>query len=170
MFRRIFRHVRIEEAGFDRIHVGGARGHRRPDQLKATIGFDGGFLAEAEISYAGPGATARAQLAKAVLEERMLNLHQCQNAIRYDFIGLTALHGTAGPCWPGTASISGCGRRCAAPIRRCAAPFWKKWKRSGSLARRVVAACAGRFVPRSPRNPCSSTAASSNPLIKVIEA
>jgi hypothetical protein len=95
-----FRRVRIEEVAPDRIRVAGALGQQRPAQLKATIGFDGGFLAETEISYAGPGAMMRAHLAKAVLEERMLNLHHCQYAIRYDFIGLNALHGTAGISGP----------------------------------------------------------------------
>jgi hypothetical protein len=91
-----FRVVRIEDIAPDRISVSGATGRARPDQLKATIGLDGGFLAETEISYAGPGASARAELAKAVLEERMLNLHRCQDTIRYDFIGQNALLGTAG--------------------------------------------------------------------------
>lgn len=91
-----FTGVRLEEVGPDRIRVSGATGRQRPAQLKATLGLDSGFLAETEISYAGAGASARAELAKAVLEERMLNLHRCQDTIRYDFIGQNALHGTAG--------------------------------------------------------------------------
>lgn len=91
-----FSRVRIAEAGHDRVNVSAASGRPRPAQLKATIGIDGGYFAEAEISYAGPGASARARLAKDILEERMLNLHRCQDMIRYDFIGQSSLLATAG--------------------------------------------------------------------------
>lgn len=92
-----FSRVSIDEIAADRVRVGGARGLQRPDQLKVTVGFDGGFLAEAEISYAGPGAAARAKLAAAIIGERMANLHRCTDEIRFDLIGLRALHGTALP-------------------------------------------------------------------------
>ena len=92
-----FSRVSIDEIAADRVRVGGARGLKRPDQLKVTVGFDGGFLAEAEISYAGPGAAARAKLAAAIIKERMTNLHRCADEIRFDLIGLRALHGTALP-------------------------------------------------------------------------
>ena len=57
------------------------------------IGFDGGFLAEAGISYAGPGAARRGQLAIDVLSERMAKVHGCAEKIRFDLIGVNALHG-----------------------------------------------------------------------------
>ena len=41
----------------------GTAGRTRPEQLKVTVGFDGGFLAEAGISYAGPNAARRGRLA-----------------------------------------------------------------------------------------------------------
>ncbi|MBM3521356.1 MAG: DUF1446 domain-containing protein, partial [Alphaproteobacteria bacterium] len=90
-----FSRVTIDDLGTDRVRVGGARGLQRPDQLKVTVGFDGGFLAEAEISYAGPGAVARAKLAASVVQERMTKLHGCIDTIRFDLIGVRALHGTA---------------------------------------------------------------------------
>lgn len=92
-----FSRVAIAETGRDRVRVGGARGLPRPDQLKVTVGFDGGFLAEAEISYAGPGAAARARLAAEVVRERMTNLHRCTDAMRFDLIGVQSLHATARP-------------------------------------------------------------------------
>ncbi len=64
-----FSAVTIEEVGPDRVRIGGARGTARPAELKVTVGFDGGFLAEAGVSYAGPQAAARARLARALLEE-----------------------------------------------------------------------------------------------------
>ncbi len=91
-----FSGVRIEEQARDRVRVRGAGGRPRPDHLKVTVAFDGGFLAEAGVSYAGPGARARAELARAVLEERMLHLHGCNAPLRLDLIGVDALHATAG--------------------------------------------------------------------------
>lgn len=63
--------VAVEEAGPDRVRVGGARGKPAPETLKATVCIDGGVLGEAEISYAGPNAAARARLAAETVAERM---------------------------------------------------------------------------------------------------
>ena len=63
--------VEMEPAGPDRVLLQGARGRPPPDTLKATVCVDGGYLAEAEISYAGPNAAARAQLAISTVRERM---------------------------------------------------------------------------------------------------
>jgi hypothetical protein len=88
-----FSNVRILSVGSDQVQVSGGKGRARPDTLKVLVGFDGGFLAETGISYAGPGAAQRAQLAINVLRERMDKVHGCRDAIRYDLIGVNALHG-----------------------------------------------------------------------------
>jgi hypothetical protein len=85
----------IAQAGADRVAVRSVGGRERPRQLKAIVGFDGGFLAEGEISYAGPGAAARAQLAGEIVRERMAAIHGNTDALRLDLIGLSALHATA---------------------------------------------------------------------------
>ena len=90
-----FSAVRIFEQAKDRVGVCGAGGARRPDRLKVTVAFDGGLLAEAGISYAGPGARQRATLAGRIVEERMVALHGCNAPLRLDLIGVSALHGTA---------------------------------------------------------------------------
>jgi hypothetical protein len=90
-----FRGVRIAEQGQDRVAISGAGGAPRPDRLKVTVAFDGGLLAEAGISYAGPGAKERAGLAGKVVAERMAGLHGCNAPLRIDLIGVSALHGTA---------------------------------------------------------------------------
>jgi hypothetical protein len=66
-----FSRVSLAETGADRVALAGAGGTARPAQLKVTVGFDGGFLAEAGVSYAGPNAQARAGLARAIIAERM---------------------------------------------------------------------------------------------------
>jgi Acyclic terpene utilisation family protein AtuA len=90
-----FSRVEIREKGADRVAVGGAAGRPRPARLKVTVAFDGGLLAEAGVSYAGPGAKARAELAGAIVKERMLGLHGCNAPLRIDLIGAGSLHGTA---------------------------------------------------------------------------
>jgi hypothetical protein len=90
-----FSRVQIGEQSPDRVAVGGAHGRPRPDRLKVTVAFDGGLLAEAGVSYAGPGAAARAELAGAIVAERMLGLHGCNAPLRIDRIGVDALHGSA---------------------------------------------------------------------------
>jgi len=84
--------VEVAEIGNDRVRVTGARGKPAPDTLKATVCVDGGLLGEAEISYAGPGAAARAQLAADVIRRRVgekaPNLR-----IRVDAIGAVSILG-----------------------------------------------------------------------------
>lgn len=90
-----FSRVGIEEVGPDRVRLSGGSGRERPAELKVTVGFDGGFLAEAGISYAGPNAGARARLAREVLEERIAEILGNDAKLRLDLIGISSLHGTA---------------------------------------------------------------------------
>ena len=77
----------VTEVGPDRVRLSGVRGHPRPDTLKALAYFDGGWLGEAEISYAGPNAEARARLAMDVVRQRM-----GPNAeVRFDLIGVASI-------------------------------------------------------------------------------
>ncbi|MGH1478147.1 MAG: acyclic terpene utilization AtuA family protein [Geminicoccales bacterium] len=92
-----FSQVAIAEEEVGRVRVRGANGGQRPEKLKVTVAFDGGFLAEAGLSYAGPGSLGRAKLAKDILEERMTHLHGSNAPLRFDLIGLNALHGSAHP-------------------------------------------------------------------------
>ncbi len=98
-----FTHVHIEDLGADRVRVIGGAGRERPDSLKVTLAFDGGFLAEAGISYAGPGAGARARLAGEIVQERLTRLHGRNEPLRVDMIGVDSLHRTANPRDPGAA-------------------------------------------------------------------
>ncbi|MGJ7582985.1 acyclic terpene utilization AtuA family protein, partial [Variovorax sp. RHLX14] len=57
--------------GADRVALSGVRGHARPGRYKVNVCHEGGWLAEGEISYAGPRAEARARLAADVLRKRL---------------------------------------------------------------------------------------------------
>ena len=84
--------VEVAEIGEDRVRVSGARGGPAPETLKATVCFDSGLLGEAEISYAGPNAPARAQLAADVVRQR-LRKRAPQLDVRIDAIGVLSVLG-----------------------------------------------------------------------------
>ena len=91
-----FSQVRIAAAGADRVAVSNASGSARPDKLKVTVGFDGGFQGEAGVSYAGPGAQARGRLAAEIVRERLARVHRIAGDIRIDLIGVNSLFASAG--------------------------------------------------------------------------
>jgi hypothetical protein len=91
-----FSAARVEERAPNRVGVSGAGGRRRPEHLKVTVGFEGGFLAEAGVSYAGANAQGRARLAAEIVETRMRHVHSFQGAIRADLVGVASLFATAG--------------------------------------------------------------------------
>lgn len=78
--------VRLRQDGPDRVAVSGARGRPAPPSLKATVSYAGDWIGEAEISYAGPNALARARLAADVIGRR-LDLRGLALRRRLDLIG-----------------------------------------------------------------------------------
>ena len=85
-----FSGMTLTETAPDRVAVRGARGRRRPDRLKVSVGYLSGFVGEGEIGYAGANAVARAQLAAEILRERLRGRF---DELRFDLIGSTSLHG-----------------------------------------------------------------------------
>ncbi len=61
----------VRQIGADRVEVGGIRGLPAPEKLKVTVSYEGGWLGEGEISYAGPGALNRARLAADIVRGRL---------------------------------------------------------------------------------------------------
>ncbi|RYZ11298.1 MAG: DUF1446 domain-containing protein [Comamonadaceae bacterium] len=78
----------VRQAGVDRVELDGVRGHARPDHYKVNVCCEGGWLAEGEVSYAGPRAEARARLAAEVLRVRLTGM-----ALRIDLIGSLSILG-----------------------------------------------------------------------------
>ena len=90
-----FSRVVMEPDGVDRVRVSGAGGRPRPEMLKASVGQHDGWIGEGQISYAGPGAVARARLAAEVVAARLARAGPPPIDVRYDLIGLDSLHGAA---------------------------------------------------------------------------
>jgi hypothetical protein len=84
-----FSRVSFTDMGPDRIHVSGGRGRPRPSTLKVSVGFRDGCVGEGQISYAGPGALSRAELARDILAAR-LGAGRLRE-LRFDFIGIDSI-------------------------------------------------------------------------------
>ena len=78
--------AQVHELAPNRVALLGVRGKPRPDALKVNVFYEGGWLGEGEISYAGPGAEDRARLAAEILQRRLEGL-----ALRIDLIGAVSV-------------------------------------------------------------------------------
>ncbi len=85
--------ARVTALGPDRVRLDGVRGHARPDTLKVNLCHENGWLAEGEISYAGPRAEGRARLAADILRERLAGCLMPGHRLRVDLIGVASLFG-----------------------------------------------------------------------------
>lgn len=89
-------HVNITESGPNQVRVSGARQVGVPETLKVSVGVRDGYLAVAEISYAGPGCLQRAHMAFEIVAERWRDLHGHPiEELRCDFLG----HNSSRPWW-----------------------------------------------------------------------
>jgi hypothetical protein len=86
-----FSNVSFEELGQNLVRVCGGSGRIRPTTLKVSIGYRDGYIGEGQISYAGPNALPRAELARAILAERLGRFRLSE--LRFDLIGLNSIHG-----------------------------------------------------------------------------
>lgn len=75
------------------VRAEGAAGRPRPETLKVSVGYLDGWIGEGQISYGGPGALARAQLAREVVLERLKITGVVFEDIRAELIGVDSLHG-----------------------------------------------------------------------------
>jgi hypothetical protein len=92
-----FSQVQFLQVGADRVQAFGASGTTRPDTLKVTLGYRDGFVGEGQMSYAGPGAQARGQLALDLVKARLADAGFGHFEARYDLIGVNAILGDTRP-------------------------------------------------------------------------
>jgi hypothetical protein len=88
-----FSQVGFVEEGVDRVRAQGAGGRARPEQLKVSVGYLDGWIGEGQMSYGGPGAVARAQLARDVVLKRLALMGVNMQDVRAELIGMDSLHG-----------------------------------------------------------------------------
>jgi hypothetical protein len=88
-----FTGVGMAQTGQDQVRVNGGCGKKRTDTLKVSIGYVDSYIGEGQISYAGPGAVARGQLALDIVAERLKLIGVQAQELRFDLIGVNSLHG-----------------------------------------------------------------------------
>lgn len=85
--------VSFVEESVDRVRAQGAAGRARPERLKVSVGYLDGWIGEGQMSYGGPGAVARAQLAREVVLKRLELMGVKMQDVRAELIGMDSLHG-----------------------------------------------------------------------------
>ena len=88
-----FSQVGFVDEGVDRVRAQGAGGRARPAQLKVSVGYLDAWIGEGQMSYGGPGAVARAQLAREVVLKRLELMGVKMHDVRAELIGMDSLHG-----------------------------------------------------------------------------
>ena len=88
-----FSGVAVTAAGPDRVRVEGGDGTQRTGTLKVSVGYVDSYIGEGQISYAGPGAVARGQLALEIVEERLRLIGVQARELRFDLIGVDSILG-----------------------------------------------------------------------------
>lgn len=88
-----FTGVEFTQVEKDKVAVTGGTGREKTGFLKVSIGYVDSYIGEGQISYAGPGAVNRGQLALDIVAERLKLMGVGYQEIRFDLIGVNSLHG-----------------------------------------------------------------------------
>ncbi len=92
-----FTALKIEEIGKDQVKVTNMKGKPRPTHLKVQIGYKEGFVAEGIVILPWPDAYEKAKQAEQVVRGRLEVVGVKPQEIRFDYIGINALHGPVAP-------------------------------------------------------------------------
>ena len=92
--------VTLADAGPDAVAVRGAVAAPPPETLKVSVGYDAGYRGIGEVSYAGPNARGRAELAGDIVRERLDVRGVSPTDVRVDLVGVDSLHGDVGDVDP----------------------------------------------------------------------
>jgi hypothetical protein len=86
-----FSAVEISEVGPDRVAVSNGDGLPKTGSLKVSIGYIDSCVGEGQISYAGPGAAERGQLALDILHQRIDQIGLACDEVRGELIGVNSI-------------------------------------------------------------------------------
>jgi hypothetical protein len=101
-----FTTIQLEHCGPDRVRFSGIQGKPATNFYKVSISYSAGFKAIGMLAYSWPDAYAKAQAADRILRERLDRLGLKFDAIRSEFVGVNACHGSlAGEPSPDIAEV-----------------------------------------------------------------
>jgi hypothetical protein len=90
--------ITVEEIGANRVKVQGFRGKPRPETLKLCIGYSDGWIAEGLLLFSWPDAMEKARRAEDIVRKRLkYRVGVEPEEIRFDYVGVNALHGSTAP-------------------------------------------------------------------------
>lgn len=92
-----FTNVEVKQIAANRVRCWGASGSRWPEMIKVLAGVREGWIGEGQVSYAGPRALERARLAQDVLRKRFERFAPELQDVRFDLLGVNAIHGPRSP-------------------------------------------------------------------------
>jgi len=150
--------VEFTEVGESRVALRGVSAGPPPPTLKVSVGTLAGFVGEGEISYAGPGCLARADLALEIVEKRLRDAGLHAEQFRFERIGVDAIRRgvhVSSPSDPAEVRVRVAGRvrteADAERIGREVTGLWLNGPAGGGGARRFVTeeiAIRSTMVPR----------------------
>ncbi|WP_108650841.1 acyclic terpene utilization AtuA family protein [Dongshaea marina] len=85
-----FSQVEFIEEGLDRVRVIGASGTAKTDSYKVSVGYVDSYIGEGQISYCGPNALARGELALDMVRQRLKDSKLETEEIRFEIIGVNS--------------------------------------------------------------------------------
>ena len=86
-------HVRLDQAGPDRVRISGVRGRPAPDTLKVNMAYRAGFVGETQFTYTWPDAYAKAQAGIDLLQRRLRNVDFRSDEVRVEYLGHNSMWG-----------------------------------------------------------------------------
>lgn len=92
-----FTRVKLIEEERNRVRVTNLGGKIRPDTLKVCFGYKDGYIGEGQVLFPWPDALDKARFAEKWVRERFKKLGLKFEELRFDYIGVNALHGVAAP-------------------------------------------------------------------------
>jgi hypothetical protein len=149
-----FTSIALRDLGDDRVEMTGGDGAPRPDLLKVSVGYRAGYIGEGEISYAGPGAEARARMGGEIVRARLGDGFE---DLRVDLVGIDSTHGRSWgnrpESWEARLRVAGRARSAAmaARVGEEVEALYCNGPAGGGGARkylREVVGVASAFIPR----------------------
>lgn len=85
--------VQVRQVAKDEVEFWGARGRPATPTYKVLVGVAEGWIAEGEVSFVGPAAVEKAEIAAETLNKRLARLGVEFVDYRKDLIGVNSIHG-----------------------------------------------------------------------------